>query len=322
MRTMNRDPQEQMDRTQMGRSLRSPCYLSICYLSICALSILSFGCAATGALMEIGGTAMSLQGGGNAKAGKSLADAGKSFKRVAEVEDFSAEEKYYTGRSVAANLLAGSDLSEDEGLQEYVNQVGQTVAQASGYSDLHEGWHFILLKDASPGAFAAPGGLILVTEGLLKLCESEDELAGVLAHEVAHISIDHPTQAISAANKKNALASLAQFGFEAANKDKKGAQALGWQFKSVVKDVAKGVTQGYDRAKEKEADLEAVRMLVDLGYDPRGLKRVLEKMKKGSKSHGDPKERAKLVEQAAFEAEPVPALHQARTERFKKALGL
>lgn len=280
--------------------------------------LLASGCASTGKLMEIGGQAMAMRG--DRRAGESLTSAGKSFQRVAEVEDFSEEEKYFTGRSVAANLLATHEPSEDQALQAYVNKVGQTVALASGKQGLPEGWHFVLLKGGTPDAYAAPGGIVMVTEGLVRLCESEDELAGVLAHEVAHIAIDHPTQAISAANRKNALASLAQFGFEAANRDRKGAQALSGQFKNVVQDVAKGVSQGYDRAKEREADAEAVRMLVDVGYDPRGLKRVLERMKKGSRSHGDPAERARLVEQAAYAAEPVPALHEARVQRFKQAL--
>ncbi len=290
-----------------------------CLLAI-AFALVTGGCATTGALMEIGGQAMSMQGKG--EMGKSLSSAGKSFKRVAEVEDFSEEEKFYTGRTVAANLLAGSAPSDNIDLERYVGEVGQTVAQASGKEGLPEGWHFVLLKHSEPDAYAAPGGIIMVSEGLVRLCESEDELAGVLAHEVAHVSIDHPTQAISAANKKNALASLAEFGFAAANDGKKGAQAMSAQFGSVVKDVAKGVSQGYDRAKEKEADLEAVRILNELGYDPRGLKRVLEKMKKGSRSHGDPAERARLVEQAAYEAEPVAKLREERTARFKKALGL
>lgn len=291
-------------------------------IQIVSLAALLGGCATAGSLLEIGGKAMAMQGGSNAGIGKSLSSAGGSMKRVAEVDDFSEEEKYYTGRSVAASLLAGQELSADEKLQAYISQVGQTVALASGKEDLAAGWHFVLLKGETPDAFAAPGGIILVTEGLVKSCESEDELAGVLAHEVAHISIDHPTQAISATNKKNAVASLLQAGAQAATKDQKGTQLLAGQFGAVVKDVAKGVTQGYDRKKEKEADAEAVRLLVDLGYDPRGLKRVLERMKKGSKSHGDPAERAKLVEQAAYEAEPVPMLRAARTERFKKALGL
>lgn len=279
-------------------------------LSLSAL--LLSGCAETGALMEVAGE-MSGQ--------KSLAKAGKSFQRSEEVNEFSEDEKYYTGRTVAANLLAGEDASDNDDLEAYVGKVGQTVALASGKATLPQGWHFMLLKGDEPNAFACPGGLIFVSEGLVKLCESEDELAGVLAHEISHVSIDHPMQAISASNRTAAFASLASFAYEKATEGKEGAKMLTDQFNSVVKDVAKGVTHGYDRKKEKEADANAVRMLAETGYDPRGLKRVLERLKKSDASHGDPAQRAADVEALAYESEPVPKTLSVRTERFKKALG-
>ena len=282
-------------------------------LKIAALaSLLLTGCAATGSLMEVAG---------NLSGQKSLASAGKSFKRSAETQEFSEEEKYYTGRTVGANLLQGEELSEKTSLEAYVNTVGNVVALASGKGDMPMGWHFMLIKGDEPNAFACPGGLIFVSEGLVHLCESEDELAGVLGHEIAHVAIDHPMQAISSANKMAALSSLAQFGFEQASNGKQGLQMLSGQFKDVVKDVAKGVTHGYDKGKEKEADLAAVKMLSETGYDPRGLKRVLLRLKKSDSSHGDPQVRAQDVEALAYESEPVPKTMDVRTERFKKALG-
>jgi predicted Zn-dependent protease len=281
-------------------------------ISAAVLGSLSFGCATAGSLMEVAG---------NLSGHKELANAGSSFKRVAEVEDFTDEQKLYTGRGVAANLLNSYELSDNAALETYVGQVGQVLAQASGKANLPGGWHFVLIKDADPDAFAAPGGIILVSEGLVKLCQSEDELAGVLAHEIGHVALDHPMQAINASNRKNALVSLASFAVEAGTQGKEGSQAMQGQFKSVLGDVGKAVSQGYDRDKEKEADAESVRICTELGYDPRGLKRVLERLKKGDHSHGDPAERAKLVEEAAYALEPVPHEDAVRTERFKKALG-
>ena len=273
---------------------------------------LANGCATSGALMEIAG---------NASGQKSLAAAGKSFKRVAETEDFSEDEKYYTGRTVGANMLANESPSDNTDLEAYVGRVGQTVALASGKGNLPEGWHFMLLKGDEPNAFACPGGLIFISEGLVKLCENEDDLAGVLAHEISHVAIDHPMQAISSSNRTAALVSLAQFAYDKASDGKEGAKMMADQFNGVVKDVAKGVTHGYDKTKEKEADLSAVKMMIETGYDPRGLKRVLLRLKKTDSSHGDPAQRAKDVEELAFENEPAPKTLEARTERFKKALG-
>ena len=267
------------------------------------------GCAAMGAGLEIAG---SLSGQ------SSLANAGKSVARAGEVESFSPEEKYYTGRTVAAQLLQSEKPSSDLRLEAYVNRVGNCVALGSGLGEMPHGWHFILLDDADPGAYSCPGGLIFVSKGLVALCQSEDELAGVLAHEISHIALDHPMSAISAANKKAALVSLAQFGVSQATQGK-DIQGLAQTFDGVVKEIGQAVSHGYDRDKEAEADKNAVGMLAELGYDPRGLKRVLERLSKGDKSHGDPQERAKAVEQAAYELEPVPGLLAARTERFQEA---
>lgn len=275
-------------------------------------ALLLGGCASAGALMEAAG---------KISGQKDLANAGSSLKRSEEVTEFSEDEKYYTGRTVAANLLADENASENSDLEAYVGKVGQTLALASGKATLPHGWHFMLLKGNEPNAFACPGGLIFISEGLVNLCESEDELAGVLAHEISHVSIDHPMQAISASNRTAAFASLASFAYSKATEGKKGAQLMTDQFNSVVKDVAKGVAHGYDKGKEKEADANAVKILVETGYDPRGLRRVLERLKKGDSSHGDPKVRAEDVEALAYESEPVPRTLSERTERFKKAMG-
>jgi predicted Zn-dependent protease len=278
----------------------------------CALLLGMQGCASTGSLMETVG---------NLSGQKSLAAAGSSFKRSAETQDFSEDEKYYTGRTVGANLLAGEEPSDNVELEAYVGKVGQTLALASGKATLPHGWHFMLLKETEPDAFACPGGLIFISEGLVKLCENEDDLAGVLAHEISHVAIDHPMQAISASNRTAALVSLTQFAYEKSTSGNDAASGMASQFNNVVKDVASGVTHGYDKTKEKEADLSAVKMCIEAGYDPRGLKRVLERLKKGDSTHGDPIQRAKDVEDLAYANEPCPKTLDVRTQRFNKALG-
>lgn len=272
------------------------------------------GCAAVGAGLQVASIAT-----GN----KGLADAGKSVARAGETQEFTPEQKYYTGRTVAAGLLQNEKPSDDLELEKYVGRVGQTLVLGTGLGDLPQGWHFILLQDSEPNAYACPGGLIFVSTGLVKLCDGEDELAGALAHEISHITLDHPIQAISASNTKAAFGALASAGFSAVAKNNgvsdDALKGLTQTFDGVVKEVSGAVSHGYDRDKEAEADKAAVQLLVETGYDPRGLKRVLLKLTKGDHSHGDPKQRAAAVETAAYEAEPVPQLLAARTERFKAA---
>ncbi len=276
-------------------------------LALMAAALVFSGCAAVGQGLKIAGDLSGQKG---------LSNAGQSMSRAAETKEFNEEEKYYTGRTVAADLLQTEKASDDRALEAYVGNVGQSVAMASGMGTLPQGWHFILLEGAEPNAFACPGGFVFISKGLVKLCQNEDELAGALAHEVAHIALDHPMKAISAANQKAALMSLASWGAEQALKGKDLGQ-LTQTFDSVVKEVGKAVSHGYDRGKEGEADKAAVGILVELGYDPRGLKRVLERITAGDHSHGDPKARAAAVEAEAYSMEPTPKLLAARTDRFK-----
>jgi predicted Zn-dependent protease len=278
----------------------------LCLLGPLALGL--GGCAVMGAGMQVAGALTGQQ---------QLADAGKSVGRAGETEEFTPEQKYYTGRTVAADLLASEKASDNTELEKYVGRVGQTLAMGSGLGDLPNGWHFILIEDSEPNAFACPGGIILVSTGLVKTCESEDELAGALAHEICHVSLDHPIKSISAANTKAALVSLAQWGVSKAAQGEQ-LKSLTSTFDGVVKAVGQSVGHGYDKDKEFEADKAAVQLLSETGYDPRGLKRLLLKLKITDHSHGDPKTRAEAVEQAAYELEPVPEMLAARTERFKE----
>ena len=281
-----------------------------------ALWILPLGLMALSGCAELGSVAEAY---GNATGDKTLAGAGGSLKRSAEVEDFSEDEKVYTGRSVAANLLASAQLSERSAQEAYVNQVGQTLALASGKASLPQGWHFILLKDPQVGAFSVPGGTILVDEGLVDLCQDEDELAGVLAHEVAHIALDHPMQAVSASNRSAALLGLANVAYEKGTQGNSQLAGLSDQFNNVLGQVGEAVSHGYDRDKEAAADLEAVRILEEAGYNPLGLAKVLSRLKSGDRSHGDPEARAAAVMQAAAGSEVDADAAAARKARFAAA---
>ena len=93
------------------------------------------------------------------------------------------------GQGVAANLLGAAPLVNDEALQAYVNQLGWWLAQQTERRDLN--WRFGVLDTDSVNAFAAPGGYVFITKGLLLNMRSEAELAGVLAHEISHVLQRH-----------------------------------------------------------------------------------------------------------------------------------
>ena len=116
----------------------------------------------------------------------------RSANRIAAAADQSSEltdqEEYFIGRAVSAKILSTYPLLEDENKTEYMNLVGNIISSNSDRTELVGGYHFAILNSSAINAFASPNGVIFVTTGLLDSLDNEDELAAVLAHEVAHIN--------------------------------------------------------------------------------------------------------------------------------------
>src|SRR5262245_61776321 len=137
--------------------------------------------------------------------------------RAAEsMRDYSPAEEHYIGRSVAAQILSQYSVHGDRSLQEYVNLVGLSVLAAPEPRKTLTGYHFIVLEGQEVQAVSTPGGFVFLTEGAVRKAKDEDELAAVLAHEVAHVSLNHGIGAIKAATRKKSFGLLAQGAGEVA----------------------------------------------------------------------------------------------------------
>ncbi|MBI5246503.1 MAG: M48 family metalloprotease [Elusimicrobia bacterium] len=195
--------------------------------------------------------------------------------------DISESEEYYIGRAVSAQVLAKYKPLNDPGLNAYAQKVAQAVAAASDRPSTFKGYHVQILDSAEINAFAAPGGFIFVTRGMLKLVKSEDELAGVLAHEVAHIAKKHGLKTIQTARLTSAFTIL---GSEAAKSyTPQQIGQLTSAFEGAIEDVVnKLVVNGYSRDKEYEADKFGAQYAKDAHYDPAALKTFLTRMEKAA----------------------------------------
>lgn len=178
------------------------------------------------------------------------------------------------GQSVAVAITNKYPLSTDQTVTDYVNLVGLTVASVSEKPDLN--YCFGVLETDQVAAYSAPGGYIFITRGSLALCKDESELAGVLAHEVAHVSLNHGINAVKNAKETDILLAGA--------KTQSQAVANFSQIVDIGVDVV--MVKGYSRAQESEADKEAVNYLMDAGYDPAGLERFLERMQSATGTSG------------------------------------
>lgn len=216
-------------------------------------------------------------------------DLGKVAKGVNQVrkgfEEISESEEYYIGRAVAAQILSRYKALNDPGLNAYAQKVVQAVALASDRPATFKGYHVQVLDSGEVNAFAAPGGFIFVTSGLLKLVKNEDELAGVLAHEVAHVAKKHGLKTIQTSRLTSAFTIL---GSEAAkNYTPQQVSQLTSAFEGAVDDVVnKMVVNGYSRDKEYEADKFGAQYAKAANYDPGALKTFLARLEKSEGNGG------------------------------------
>lgn len=245
--------------------------------------LLTVGCADVARV----GTTVGEQVGALTKEQKDIID-----RRALEMEEASRpmaeKEEYYVGRAVAANILNRYKLYHDDRLNTYVNQIGQSLVLASDVPLTYGGYHFAVLDSEEANALSCPGGLIFITWGMLKKAKNEEEMAAILAHEVAHVNHRDGIASISQARWAQVAASL---GKDAA-KEWGGADLskLTSLFAGSVDDVVKTlIVNGYGRDQELIADSSAMIFMRRLGYDPTSLADLLGRMAKeqtGSKGRG------------------------------------
>lgn len=184
---------------------------------------------------------------------------------VQALEPIGEAEEITLGEAVALEAFSrfGGEYQNKEWTR-YINLVGQTIAEVSDRPNLP--FRFAILNSQEQNAFAAPGGYIFITVGLLKTLKNEAELAGVLAHEVAHVTERHMLETI---RRGAILGSVSEFTLTAMRKDPA-------MFSNVIEEMSELLfTKGLDRDKEFEADVVGIEYAYRAGYHPQGLRDYL-----------------------------------------------
>lgn len=180
--------------------------------------------------------------------------------------DIDEPQEIALGEGIASNLLGAAPLLDNPAAQQYVNRVGRWLALQTERPDLP--WQFGVLDDNDVNAFAAPGGYVFITKGLLAQMNSEAELAGVLAHEISHVLRKHHLQAIKKGARTELLSDLANEALKG-----KGANPA---LNKLVSAGTEVYARGLDKSDEFEADRMGVVIAARGGYDPYGLPAVLQ----------------------------------------------
>lgn len=205
------------------------------------------------------------------------------------------------GREADRAIMGEYGAYDDTALVAFVETVGQKLAAASERPDLE--WHFRLLDSPVVNAFAIPGGYVYITRGILAAMNSEAQLAGVIGHEIGHVTARHTAQQITQSQIATvglvagmiAVPGMAQYGLVA----QQGLQVLFLKF---------------SRDHENQADELGIRYAVRAGYDPRQIPSTYDMLRRLSdregygglptwqSTHPDPGDRKARTSTLAFEA--------------------
>ncbi len=182
----------------------------------------------------------------------------------------SKSDEYQYGASVAMQLRNQNALIEDPEVYEYLNSIGTKLAAQS--PDGSRGFQFFAVKDSVINAFALPGGFIFINYGLVLASRNESELAGVMAHEIAHVTQHHAIRAIKAQSQQaitSAAAILAAIILGAIGGGGGGQAIEGGM--AAAQGIAAQQQINFTRDNEEEADRVGIGYLVAAGYNPNAL---------------------------------------------------
>jgi beta-barrel assembly-enhancing protease len=222
------------------------------------------------------------------------------------------------GAAAAARIFGSAPLVDAPETQRYVNLVGSALAAQAGTAYK---WRFGVVGSEAVNAFASPGGIVLVTAGLVRTIQNEDELAFVLAHEIAHVVMKHHYSVVL----RQRLAEKASADLQASTGGT-GNAALSHASAQIY-------ARGLDKSAEYDADRLAAELMTKTGYDPAASMAVLERMQKLAPddpraellfaTHPSPAERVDALLGAGLDGLPRPKPDTAnrRTARFKQAVG-
>jgi predicted Zn-dependent protease len=163
----------------------------------------------------------------------------------------------------------------DPKVQAYVNDLGQRLAKQSHRANLS--WHFTVLDSPEINAFALPGGYVYVTRGIMAYMDSEADLAGVMGHEIGHVTARHGAQ--RATKQQDAGLGVLAASVLGAVLEAKGMKGAGKIASDVSQNVAAGYVANYSREQESQADGLGAQYLAATHYNPANMVDVIKVLK-------------------------------------------
>jgi len=171
----------------------------------------------------------------------------------------SIEEEWQLGQQLSQDVARQVRFNNDPAVNDYVRSLGQRIVAQTPDPFNRLPWEFHVVDDPSMNAFAIPGGHVYVNTGLIAAAENASQLAGVMAHEISHVTARHTTEQISRQYGLSVLAGLVL------GKDPGALSQIAAQI------IAGGALARFGREAEREADELGILAMYRAGYDPRGM---------------------------------------------------
>ena len=189
-------------------------------------------------------------------------------------------EERLLGLQIMRQIRADPSYLDDSEITSYLNGLGHKLISSSSEARPGQSFEFFALQDSTINAFALPGGFMGFNSGLIIAAQSESELAGVMAHEIAHVTQKHLARMI-AGQKYSMITSIAALAVAilASRSNPQAGQAI-------IAATQAGAIQSqlnFTRKHEKEADRVGLNILLDAGFDPQGMSSFFERLQKASR---------------------------------------
>ncbi len=228
-----------------------------------------------------------------------------------EMSAMSEEQEIAEGAKSHQQVLKEYSVYANRGVQDYVNALGQRLAAQSHRTNLQ--WHFTVLDSPEINAFALPGGYVYVTRGIMAYLDNEADLAGVMGHEIGHVTARHGAQ--RATSQQHAGLGVFAANILGAVLESQGYSGAGQLAGQVSQTVAAGYIASYGRDQELQADGLGAEYLARNRYDPQNMVEVITVLKSQERYAAD---------QAKAEGKPAPtgggwlASHPSNDQRLQQ----
>jgi predicted Zn-dependent protease len=244
------------------------------------------------------------------------------------VEEITPEQEYYLGRAVGAAILNRYGIWQgDPELTNYLNEICAAIVINSPRPEIYNGYHVAMLDSMEINAFATPGGHIFITRGMAACADSEDALAAVIAHEIAHIQLQHSVKTIKNSRVTQAITTTGASAIRMVGNDRL-KELVSVMEESVNEIVTTLMETGYSQRFEYDADTAALALMAAAGYEPSSLVSMLRQLERnlGSSSGGFAKTHPSPAQRIAWARETVlkfkvPDTQSYRADRYGRIAG-